>query len=71
MSEETPSKPWWQSKTILSAFVVMLAGAFHLNLSMSDAGDIAGQLDSLITIVFALVAIFGRISSKSKIGKKQ
>ena len=67
MAEDLPTKPWWQSKTILSSLIVVIAGALHLNVSLSDAGDIAGQLDGLITIVFALVAIYGRISAKSKI----
>lgn len=70
MSEEIPQKPWWQSKTVLASIIVVVAGAFHLNVSLADAGDIAGQLDGLITIVFALIAIFGRISAKSKIVSK-
>jgi len=62
-----PSKPWYLSKTVLAALVVIAASGAGMDIDKLEAGDIASQLDAIITAVAALVAIYGRATAKTKI----
>lgn len=61
------TKPWYLSKTVLAAIVVIAASGAGLDIDRVEAGDIASQIDSIITAVAALVAIYGRATAKTKI----
>ena len=61
------TKPWYLSKTVLAALVVIAASGVGMDIDRIEAGDIAGQLDSIITAIAALVAIYGRATAKTKI----
>lgn len=63
------SKPWYLSKTVLAALVVIAASGAGLDVSRLEAGDIAGQLDSIITAVAAIVAIYGRVTARKQLTK--
>ena len=63
------SKPWYLSKTVLAAVVVIVASGANVDIDSVAAGDIASQLDAIITAVAGLVAIYGRVTAKAKIGK--
>lgn len=63
------SKPWYLSKTVLASLVVIAATGAGLDVSRLEAGDIAGQLDSIITAVAAIVAIYGRVTARKQLTK--
>lgn len=63
------SKPWYLSKTVLASLVVIGAAGMGLDVSRLEAGDIAGQLDSIITAVAAIVAIYGRVTARKQLTK--
>lgn len=68
---DTGGKPWWQSKTIWSAvgiLIVTILGAFGVEASEADAAEIGAGLGSIVTGVLALVAIYGRIVARDRIG---
>ena len=65
------TKPWYLSKTVLAALVVIAASGAGMDIDRVEAGDIASQLDSIITAVAALVAIYGRFAAKTKITAKR
>ena len=65
------TKPWYLSKTVLAALVVIAASGAGMDIDRVEAGDIASQLDSIITAVAALVAIYGRATAKTKITVKR
>lgn len=66
-----PSKPWYLSKTVLAALVVIAASGAGMDIDRVEAGDIASQLDSIITAIAALVAIYGRATAKTQITAKR
>lgn len=61
------TKPWYLSKTVLASLVVIAASGAGMDIDRIEAGNVAGQLDSIITAVAALVAIYGRATAKTKI----
>lgn len=61
------TKPWYLSKTVLAALVVIAASGAGMDIDRIEAGDIAGQLDSIITAIAALVAIYGRATAKTQL----
>jgi hypothetical protein len=67
---ENQSKPWWQSKTIVSALGILLVTLFSfagLDLSAADGEGLAAALVSIVTSGLAVVAIIGRITATKKI----
>lgn len=61
------SKPWYLSKTVLAALVVIAASGAGMDIDKLEAGNVASQLDSIITAVAALVAIYGRVTASKKL----
>jgi hypothetical protein len=68
MNEETPEKPWWTSRTILSNLVfilVTIAAVFGFNIQISE------EIVSLIFVILGMVNIWIRKTSKEvKISSK-
>lgn len=67
----TDTKPWWQSKTLWGAIVTLASAA--LGLAGLDLGDADRQaltelLTSLGAALGGVIAIFGRIKAKDRIG---
>ena len=67
----TDIKPWWQSKTLWGAIVTI--GSSALGLTGLDVGETDREaLIELMTALGAaiggLIAIFGRITAKNRIG---
>lgn len=61
------SKPWYLSKTVLAALVVIGASGAGMDIDKLEAGNVASQLDSIITAVAALIAIYGRVTASKKL----
>lgn len=67
----TSSKPWYLSRTIWASVVTVLTGAAGLTGLPIDGVDGQALTETLLQIVSAvsgLVAIFGRLSAKARIG---
>lgn len=67
----TASKPWYLSRTIWASIVTVLTGAAGLTGLPIDSVDGQALTETLLQIVSAvsgLVAIFGRLSAKARIG---
>jgi len=67
----TSSKPWYLSRTIWASIVTVLTGAAGLTGLPIDGVDGQALTETLLQIVSAvsgLVAIFGRLSAKARIG---
>lgn len=67
----TGSKPWYLSRTIWASIVAVLAGAASLTGLPLDGLDNSALTDTLLQAIAAisgLVAIFGRLSAKHRIG---
>ena len=65
------AKPWWQSKTIWAALVVFLvtiAPELGVGITDQDATDGGGALGNILAGVFAIVAIWGRVKARKRIG---
>lgn len=68
---EQDKKPWWQSKTIVSAvgiLIVSLLSIFGLEISVADGEGLAAAIASIVTSALAISAILGRISATKRIG---
>lgn len=64
-------KPWWLSKTILAALAILIVsifGRFGVTLANSDAEALVEAVRSVVTGVFAMIAIWGRVTAEQKIG---
>lgn len=67
----TTSKPWYLSRTIWASMVTVLTGAAGLAGLPIDGLDGSALADTLLQVISAvsgLVAIFGRLSAKARIG---
>lgn len=65
------SKPWYFSRTIWASIVTILTGAAGMTGLPLDGLDNAALTDTLLQAVSAisgLVAVFGRLSAKHRIG---
>lgn len=65
------TKPWWQSKTLWGAAVTLVAAALGMagiDLADSERESVTEMLTSLGAAIGGLIAIFGRISARSRIG---
>lgn len=65
------SKPWYLSRTIWASIVTILTGAAGLTGLPLDGLDNAALTDTLLQAIGAvagLIAIFGRLSAKQRIG---
>lgn len=60
-------KPWYLSKTVIASVVVIAAAGANIDVDRVTAGDIASQLDAIITAVAGIVAIYGRVTAKKAI----
>ena len=68
------TKKWWESKTVLSSLVVVLAtiaGMAGVQIDLADQAAIVDLVFAIITGVAGLIAIYGRITAKATIGKKE
>lgn len=67
----TISKPWYLSRTIWASIVSILTGAAGLTGFPLDGLDGSALTDTVlqaISAVSGLIAIFGRLSAKHRIG---
>lgn len=67
----TTNKPWYLSRTIWASIVTVLTGAAGLTGLPIDGLDNAELTDTLlqaISAVSGLIAVFGRLSAKHRIG---
>ncbi|GAB5463610.1 hypothetical protein [Hoeflea alexandrii] len=67
----TDVKPWWQSKTLWGAIVTIgsaVLGLTGLDLGETDREALTGLLTSLGAAIGGMIAIFGRIKAKNRIG---
>ncbi len=67
----TTIKPWYLSRTIWASIVTVLTGAAGLAGLPIDGVDGQALTDTLLQVISAvsgLVAIFGRLSAKERIG---
>ena len=65
------TKPWYHSRTIwasLVAIVLSVAGMLGVSTAAINSGELTDALLQISTALAALVAIFGRLSAKSRIG---
>lgn len=68
----TPSKPWWQSRTIIGAVVSMLAmiaGTAGVKIAPELQGEITTILLTLAGVVGSGLSIYGRIKADKPIAK--
>lgn len=66
-------KPWYMSRTIWASAVTMLLGMAGLTGMPVDGVDNVALTDTVlqaITALSGLVAIFGRLAAKERIGKR-
>ena len=67
----TDIKPWWQSKTLWGALVTIGSAALGLaglELGETDREALIDLLTSLGAAIGGVIAIFGRITARSRIG---
>lgn len=67
----TNTKPWYFSRTIWAALVTIttsLFSLFGLPLGAIDNGMLTDLIIQCITGIMGVVAIFGRVSAKERIG---
>ncbi|AKI01207.1 hypothetical protein IMCC20628_02509 [Hoeflea sp. IMCC20628] len=67
----TDIKPWWQSKTLWGAIVTLGSAALGLaglDVLDTDREALIELLTSLGAAIGGLIAIFGRITAKNRIG---
>ena len=64
----TTSKPWYLSRTIWASIVTVLTGAAGLTGLPIDGQALTETLLQIVSAVSGLVAIFGRLSAKARIG---
>ena len=67
----TDIKPWWQSKTLWGAIVTLGSAALGLaglDILDTDREALIELLTSLGAAIGGLIAIFGRITAKNRIG---
>lgn len=67
------TKPWYLSRTIWASVVTILTGAAGLTGLPLDGLDNSALADTLLQAISAisgLIAIFGRLSARDRIGKR-
>jgi len=67
------TKPWYLSRTIWASVVTILTGAAGLTGLPLDGLDNSALTDTLLQAISAisgLIAIFGRLSARDRIGKR-
>jgi hypothetical protein len=67
----TASKPWYLSRTIWASIITILTGTAGLTGLPLDGLDNSALTDTLLQAISAisgLVAIFGRLAAKHRIG---
>ena len=66
------TKPWYMSKSIISSAVSLFALiAFYLGFDLSDPKikeSIVNDLMVLLPVIANIIAIYGRVTAKKKIG---
>lgn len=64
------SKPWWQSRTLLGAFITLAsaaAGANGLQVDSALQGDVMNTLTAAGSVAGAAISIWGRLKADSKL----
>lgn len=68
------SKPWYTSTTIWGSIIAVVSPLigllFHLNLTSADSAALADALAGIGAGAGGLVAVYGRLSATTTIGKK-
>ncbi|WP_445682824.1 hypothetical protein [Radicibacter daui] len=66
----TDSKPWWQSRTLLGAFITLAsaaASASGLQVDSALQGDVMNTVTAAGSVVGAAISIWGRLKADSKL----
>lgn len=64
-------KPWYQSKAIWGALIAVgssVVNASGVDLGVDDQGQLADAAVTLAGTIGGLVALYGRVSAKNRIG---
>ncbi|PWW02223.1 hypothetical protein DFR52_102891 [Hoeflea marina] len=64
-------KPWYQSKAVWGALIAVAASAVRvggIELGLEDQGQLADAAVSLAGTIGGLLALYGRVSAKNRIG---
>ena len=67
----TETKPWYLSRTIWASLITIVTaagGIFGIPLAGIDNSALTDTLLQAITAISGLVAIFGRLDAKSRVG---
>ncbi|MBK1710764.1 hypothetical protein [Marichromatium gracile] len=64
MDQPTPAKPWWRSRAVIGALVVVLAQVASAAGITLDSAALTDALVELISLVGAGVAIWGRVRAR-------
>ena len=72
MPDPTPeTKPWYTSKTVIGAVVMVIATVLGLfgqperaEVVQAESANISGIIASVVGLIGALVALYGRITAK-------
>lgn len=70
MDIDTPTKPWWQSKTVWGGVVALaagVAGVFGVAIPEAAQGEIAVSLTALAGAIGGLLSIYGRLKAERKL----
>ena len=76
MPEPTVTKPWYLSKSIIGALIVIVATVLGLLGQQSTADAVTAEsagvsevITSVIALIGAVVAIYGRVKASAKLTK--
>jgi uncharacterized protein YcfJ len=67
VTQETSTKPWWQSKTIIGASATILAAIAGIAGLEIGSGELTEILTAAATIAGGTLAIVGRVTAKKSI----
>ena len=64
------SKPWWQSRTVIGALVVIVSSAAGLYGIQIDVGALTEIILQILALSGGVVAIYGRVKAERPIRRK-
>lgn len=69
---DVENKKWWQSKTVISAFVALIGGIgtiFGYEIAPEEQGEIVEIVSQVLVLGGSIGAVVGRVKASKKIGK--
>ena len=64
------SKPWYLSRGVVGALIVIVLAALQIDLDQEAKNLLTENVTSLLTAVFGLIALIGRIRAKTSVRLK-